>query len=130
MGSIGFDEMLIVAIVAIIAFGKDLPAVMRRVGRWYSKILRQFNDMKEEIARQIPDEDLLDDSPPPSSSARLPGPDPSDPEYDPRPFDPFRPPPEGNGSSTSPSEPVQPSASPDSESPAESRPPLPQPPQR
>jgi Tat protein translocase TatB subunit len=91
MGSIGFEEMLVVGIVAIIAFGKDLPQFARKVGRWYGKIKRQLSDMKEEIVRQIPDEDEFR-APPggsdpdpghggPSPSAGLPGPDPSDPEY-------------------------------------------------
>ncbi|HZL71803.1 MAG TPA: twin-arginine translocase TatA/TatE family subunit [Planctomycetota bacterium] len=95
MGSFGFEEMLVVAVVAILAFGKDLPQFARKAGKWYGKIKRQLSDMKEEIVRQIPediDEDEFRPPPgksdpdpghgePPSPSAGLPGPDPSDPEY-------------------------------------------------
>jgi Tat protein translocase TatB subunit len=101
MGSFGFDEMLVVAIVAIVVYGKDLPQMARKVGRWYGKLKRQMTDMKDEIVRQIPDEDEYRAPPassdpepghgPPSPSADLPGPDPTDPEYKPRDFDPARP---------------------------------------
>ena len=103
MGSFGFEEMVVVAIVAIVVYGKDLPQMARKVGRWYGKLKRQLSDMKDEIVRQIP-EDIDEDeyrAPPassdpdpghgPSPSAGLPGPDPSDPEYKPRDFDPARP---------------------------------------
>jgi Sec-independent protein translocase protein TatA len=105
MGSFGFEEMLVVAIVAIVIYGRDLPQTARKVGRWYGKLKRQLSDMKDEIVRQIPDEPEEDefrappggsapDPPghlPPSPSAGLPGPDPSDPEYrGPAPFDPSR----------------------------------------
>jgi len=102
MGSFGFDEMLVVAIVAIVIYGKDLPQMARKVGRWYGKLKRQLSDMREEIVKQIP-EDIEENeyrAPPsgsepdpghggPSPSAGLPGPDPTDPEYkEPQPFDP------------------------------------------
>lgn len=103
MGSFGFEEMVVVAIVAIVAFGRDLPQVARKVGRWYGKLKRQLTDMKDDIVSQIPED--VDDfrAPPggsepdppghegPSPSAGLPGPDPSDPEFrKDRPFDPLR----------------------------------------
>ena len=104
MGSFGFDEMLVVAIVAIVVFGKDLPQMARKVGRWYGKLKRQMTDMRDDIVRQIPEDPEPDEfrAPPggsdpdpghgaPSPSAGLPGPDPSDPEYkEPQPFDPAR----------------------------------------
>jgi Tat protein translocase TatB subunit len=109
MGSIGFEEMLIVAIVAIVIYGRDLPSIARKAGKWYGKLKRQISDMKDEIVRQIPDEDDFKAPPsssepdppghePPSPSAGLPGPDPSDPEYKgSAPFDPSSPPSGGNG---------------------------------
>jgi len=109
MGSIGFDEMLIVAIVAIVIYGRDLPSIARKAGRWYGKIKRQITDMKDEIVRQIPEDDEYKAPPassepdppghaPPSPSAGLPGPDPSDPEYkEPEAFDPARQRKEGPG---------------------------------
>ena len=107
MGSFGFDEMLIVAIVAIVVYGRDLPQIARKVGRWYGKLKRQVTEMKDELVRQIPEDDEFR-APPSSSepdppgheppapsgaspSAGLPGPDPSDPEYKPEgSFDPSR----------------------------------------
>jgi Tat protein translocase TatB subunit len=86
MGSLGFDEMLVVVLVAILVFGKDLPSVARRVGGWYAKLRRHVADVKDEFQRQIPTDDLdltramhvpVGTAPEP----RLPGPDPSDPEY-------------------------------------------------
>jgi len=115
MGSFGFEEMMVVVVVAIILFGKDLPSMARKVGKWYFNLKRQLTDIKEELKSQIPEEsdftkdihDISDDlkaglsdaevpSPPPpedapSPSAGLPGPDPSDPEYKPSAFDPARP---------------------------------------
>jgi sec-independent protein translocase protein TatA len=117
MGSFGFEEMLVVAVVAIIMFGKDLPSIARKVGKWYFNLKRQLTDIKDELKSQIPTEDDLDvtkdlkqiredvnkgfaeiekeaeaDPATPSPSAGLPGPDPADPEYKPHvhdaPFDP------------------------------------------
>ncbi|HTF56312.1 MAG TPA: twin-arginine translocase TatA/TatE family subunit [Planctomycetota bacterium] len=115
MGSIGFEEMLIVAIVAIVIYGRDLPSIARKAGRWYGKLKRQVTDMKDEIVRQIPDDDDFKAPPsssepdppghaPPSPSAGLPGPDPSDPEYKgAAPFDPSRGAAGGNGTPGAPS---------------------------
>jgi len=65
MGSIGFEEMLIVAIVAIVIYGGTSPPSPAR-SPWYGKLKRQVTDMKDEIVRQIPDDD--DFKAPPSSS--------------------------------------------------------------
>lgn len=104
MGSIGFDELLLIFVVAILVYGKDLPKMARKVGRWYSAVKRQISDIQSEIARQIPDDDELqippggsEPDPPghadPSPSPPLPGPDPADPEYKAPdgPFDPAKP---------------------------------------
>lgn len=64
MGSIGFDELLIVVLVAIIAFGRDLPSVARKVGGWYSKFRRHVSDIKDELQRHIPEEPDVDLPPP------------------------------------------------------------------
>lgn len=104
MGSFGFEEMVVVAIIAIVVYGKDLPQIARKVGNWYGKVKRQLSDMRDDIVRQIPEEpdENVYRAPPggsepdpghgaPSPSAGLPGPDPTDPEYrDPAAFDPSR----------------------------------------
>lgn len=61
MGSFGFGEMLMVAVVAIIVFGKDLPQTARKAGRWYRDVRRKMDDLKDEVRRQIPDDDVLED---------------------------------------------------------------------
>ncbi len=97
MGSIGFEEMFLVLVVAILVYGKELPRMARKVGRWYSALKRQVSDARDEVLRQIPDDDLFEappggsppdppgHAPPPlgsSASAGLPGPDPADPEHE------------------------------------------------
>jgi len=143
MGSLGFDELMVVVVIAIIVFGKDLPSVARKVGQWYSKVKRHVSDLKDELQRQAPDLDAPIDEqktyePPPGStpSAALPGPEPGDPEYKGQdkeagqnsqlptpssqsqppaaPFDPAKPP-EGNGNG----------ATPEAAEPAETKPPDP-----
>jgi sec-independent protein translocase protein TatA len=113
--------MVVVIIVAIILYGKNLPSVARKAGRWYADIKRQITNVKDELMKQIPDEDLditkdikdisedvkirsftdpdpdaadVNKPPAPSPSANLPGPDESDPEYKPeaaKAFDPSKP---------------------------------------
>ncbi len=110
MGSLGFDELLVVILVAIIVFGKNLPQVARKVGQYYSRFKRHISDLKDDFQRQMPDveEETRAPSAPPeppplgtTPSANLPGPDPGDPEYrgqDTAPqFDPSKPTEPGNG---------------------------------
>lgn len=58
MGDIGFSEIIVIAIVAILAFGKDLPSVARKAGRLLNKARRYVTDVKEEVRRQIPLDDF------------------------------------------------------------------------
>ena len=97
MGSIGFGEMLLVLVVAILVYGKDLPRIARKVGRWYANLKRQMTDIKDEIVRQIPDEEELT-TPAPPEPPPTPAPPPAGT------FDPARPP----ADPAPPKEPVQP----------------------
>lgn len=54
MGDIGFSEMIVLVIVSILVFGKDLPMVARKAGRVLGKVRRYLTDVKEEVQRQIP----------------------------------------------------------------------------
>ncbi len=68
MGDIGFGELILIGIIAILLYGKDLPQVARKAAQFYSKIRRHLNDIKDEISRQIPAEELnLDASASPPS---------------------------------------------------------------
>ncbi len=56
MFDIGWMEMLVIAVVAIVVIGpKDLPKVLHTVGQWMSRargVARNFQDQMEEMARQ------------------------------------------------------------------------------
>lgn len=58
MGDIGFSELLVIIIVAILCFGKDLPMVARKAGRFIQKARRYLLDIKDEVQRQIPLDDF------------------------------------------------------------------------
>ena len=58
MGGFGFDELLLVLLIAILAFGKDLPRVARKAGLLVRRARRYLLDIKEDIERQIPMEEL------------------------------------------------------------------------
>ncbi|MDD2869161.1 Sec-independent protein translocase protein TatB [Neomegalonema sp.] len=64
MFEIGWSEMLLCAIVALVVVGpKDLPHMMRAFGRWVAQLrglAAQFQRSMEEAAREMDNEDLRD----------------------------------------------------------------------
>ena len=56
MFDIGWMEMLVIAVVAILVIGpKDLPKVLHTVGQWMARarsVARNFQDQMEDMARQ------------------------------------------------------------------------------
>jgi Tat protein translocase TatB subunit len=58
MGDLGFSEMIAIAVIAILVYGKELPQAARKLAALYSKLRRQVTDIKDEIQRQIPDEEI------------------------------------------------------------------------
>jgi sec-independent protein translocase protein TatB len=56
MFDIGWSEMMVILVVALIVIGpKDLPRVARNVGRWVAKargMAREFQNQLEEMARE------------------------------------------------------------------------------
>jgi Tat protein translocase TatB subunit len=58
MGDIGFSELVVIVIIAILIYGKDLPQAARKLASIYSKFRRQLTDIKDEIQRQIPVEEI------------------------------------------------------------------------
>jgi Sec-independent protein translocase protein TatA len=58
MGDIGFSELVAIVIIAILLYGKDLPQAARKLAALYSKFRRQIADIKDEIHRQMPTEEL------------------------------------------------------------------------
>lgn len=59
--NLGFSEILVLLVVAIIVFGGNLPDAARKIGRSISELKRGWN---EEIDRMKPDFDLGDEPPP------------------------------------------------------------------
>lgn len=54
MFDIGFSEMGIIAVVALIVLGPErLPKVARQAGQWVSKLQRYVSDVKADINRQM-----------------------------------------------------------------------------
>lgn len=83
MGNIGFEELLVIAVVAIIVFGDNLPQMARKAARFYAQIKNYMSQVREEVIRNIPDEktilpEIKDPAPPQMMPIYM---DPSDPEY-------------------------------------------------
>jgi len=54
MFDIGFQELLLVAIVALLVLGPErLPGALRTMGLWMGRMRRSFNTVKNEIEREI-----------------------------------------------------------------------------
>ena len=60
MEGFSFSEIILIIIIAIIIYGKDLPQAARKMATIYSKFKRQLADVREEIARQIPMDEIRD----------------------------------------------------------------------
>lgn len=62
MPQIGFSEMLVLAMLALVVLGpRDLPLMMRKLGRWTGKIRAmawEFRQSFDEIGRQAELEEL------------------------------------------------------------------------
>ncbi|MCZ8097779.1 MAG: Sec-independent protein translocase protein TatB, partial [Burkholderiales bacterium] len=54
MFDIGFSEMLVLAVVALVVLGPErLPKVARQAGAWMGKLRRYVDDVKSDINRQM-----------------------------------------------------------------------------
>jgi sec-independent protein translocase protein TatB len=59
MFDIGFLELIIVAIIALLVLGPErLPVAARSVGRWVGKARRMVNKFSQEIDRQVEIDEL------------------------------------------------------------------------
>ncbi len=59
MFDIGFWELAIIGIVALLVIGPErLPAVARTAGKWVGKVNRFVATIKEDIDKEIKNEDL------------------------------------------------------------------------
>ncbi|WP_339458719.1 Sec-independent protein translocase protein TatB [Pseudomonas sp. EA_105y_Pfl2_R69] len=54
MFDIGFTELLLIGVVALIVLGPDrLPGAVRTAGLWIGRIKRSFSAIKAEVEREI-----------------------------------------------------------------------------
>ena len=59
MFDVGFDEMLVIAVVAIVVIGpKDLPVALRTAGRWLAKVRRVSGHFRSGIETMIREAEL------------------------------------------------------------------------
>jgi Sec-independent protein translocase protein TatA len=63
MGEFSFGELLVIVVIAIVIYGKDLPQAARKLAHLYTKLRRQLGDIRDEIQRQIPPEELSIEAP-------------------------------------------------------------------
>ncbi len=78
MGEFSFAELLVIVVIAILIYGKNLPQAARKLAGLYSRFRRHISDIKDEIQRQIPADEIqsamkvdlstptIDPPPPPS----------------------------------------------------------------
>ena len=61
MFDVGMDEMLVIAVVAIVVIGpKDLPLALRTVGRWTAKIRKVSSHFRSGIDTMIREAELAE----------------------------------------------------------------------
>lgn len=54
MFEVGFTELLLVALVALVVLGPErLPGAVRTAGLWIGRLKRGFNSIKAEVEREI-----------------------------------------------------------------------------
>ena len=56
-GSIGWPEMLIILIIALLIFGKRLPEVARSLGKSLNEFKKGMNETKDDIEKKMSSED-------------------------------------------------------------------------
>ena len=72
--NMGWPELLIILIIALLIFGSRLPEVMRSLGKGVNEFKRGMNDVGDQLTRE---------SPPPSSPTASAPPPPAPPADDP-----------------------------------------------
>ena len=51
--SIGFQELAVIAVIAVLLFGSRLPEVARSVGQSYNQFKKGLNDIKSNLNAEI-----------------------------------------------------------------------------
>ena len=61
MFDIGWSELLVIGVVALIAIGpKELPGVLRAVGQWMGKIRRMANEFQDQFREAMREAEVAD----------------------------------------------------------------------
>ena len=61
MPQIGWFELLIVVLVAILVIGpKDFPIVLRKVGGWIGSAKKYFSDIQNKVNETLDEEDSVE----------------------------------------------------------------------
>jgi sec-independent protein translocase protein TatB len=61
MFDIGFSELVVIGLIALIVLGpKRLPEVARTAGRWLGKLRRFVSEVKQDLDREIHHEELAE----------------------------------------------------------------------
>ena len=61
MPQIGWFELLIIVVIAILVIGpKDFPIVLRKIGSWISSIKKYFSDIQNKVNETIDEEDSVE----------------------------------------------------------------------
>lgn len=59
MFDMGFAEMMLIGIVALLVIGPErLPAVARSAGKWFAKIKSFVNNVKNDVEREFKTDEL------------------------------------------------------------------------
>ena len=62
MPTIGWFEILIIVVVAIIILGpKDFPLMLKKVGSWFGSVKRYINDVQNQVSSVT--EDVIEENP-------------------------------------------------------------------
>ena len=62
MFDIGFAELLIIAVVALIVIGPErLPGAVRAANTWINRIRRSFNEIKRDVQQELHNDAVLHD---------------------------------------------------------------------
>src|SRR6195256_303759 len=61
MFDIGWSELLVIAVVALIAIGpKELPTVLRTLGQWMAKVRRMASEFQNQFHEAMREAELAD----------------------------------------------------------------------
>src|ERR1700716_1088807 len=61
MFEIGWGELLVIGVVALIAIGpKELPAVLRTVGQWMGKVRRMASEFQSQFQEAMREAEMAD----------------------------------------------------------------------